>query len=33
MPKSKYPPEFGTQVRHAMDVPEPDARKTGVLRE
>lgn len=33
MPKPNYPPEFESQVRKAMDVPEPDAEKLDALRE
>lgn len=32
MPGQKYPPEFETQMRKAMDVPEPVAEKTDALR-
>lgn len=33
MPKPNYPSEFESQVRKAMDVPEPDAEKLDALRE
>ncbi|MBL8076704.1 MAG: hypothetical protein JNM55_01980 [Anaerolineales bacterium] len=32
MPEQQYPPEFETQVRKAMDVPEPAAEKMDALR-
>lgn len=32
MPEQKYPPEFETQVRKAMEAPEPAAEKMDVLR-
>lgn len=33
MPKPNYLPEFESQMRKAMDVPEPDATKLDALRE
>lgn len=32
MPEYTFPPEFESQVREAMDVPEPDAQAMDVLR-